>query len=53
MTERELAARYVSVALGETGAPWRDVCKRGTCAHATCDAVWALVEAKLLDGDES
>ena len=45
--DRERAAAVVSVALGETGAPWSDICPT-VCSHPTCDAIRALLEAGLL-----
>ena len=52
---RRHAARVLSVALGETAAPWADVCGDATaCEHTTCNAVRALVAADLLcDGKAS
>lgn len=49
MSGRERAAAVVSTALGETGAPWDDVDPRGCVDHDTCAAVWALIDAGILD----
>jgi hypothetical protein len=43
------AAAEVSLALGETGAPFDDLCPTGSCEHDTCTAVSALATAGLLN----
>jgi len=46
---RQEATTVISLALGETGAPWMTTCcPPESCIHNTCAVIHALIAARLL-----